>query len=154
MTARDRLLAADNLADTRYGRGAVVLIPTMTECAACGYDALHDSGFDPSCATCAGMGQTATFVEYRMDAHIRIVDQNLIAYGATPPGTMLGDAIVSFSPRDHTMVLECMNNKDAYILIDGSRMRPVGINTAGIGFKEEYLANLRSFQPQYTAAGY
>lgn len=157
VTSRQRLAVADALAGTRKGgRTIAILIPTLTECTedGCGFDENHDSAIDPSCSSCDGLGRTATWAVSNILANIRFVDNALKSFGTVPPGAEVGDFVISYSIRDKAMVEQCLNEKDAYISLEGKRHRPVSINSAGIGQIEEYVSVVKAFSPIFTKAGY
>lgn len=150
--SRDRLSFRDSLRDTRiYGRTVALLVPTFTNCSTpgCGYDAVQDSGLNPSCAECDGLGRTATWVAAQVYANIRNVDQALLTFGQAPPGAQVGSTFLTIGPRDKAMLDAVYAEKDAYILLDGRTFRPTSIEIAGVGQVEEYVILLASFQPVY-----
>lgn len=155
--SRDRLGIKSDLRDTRvYGRTLAVLLPTLTICTSgsCGYDAQHDSGVDPSCTICDGLGRTATFAICNIYANIRTVEQSLVTFGQAPPGAEVGDTFITFGQRDYDTILSCQRDKDAYVSVDGGCFRPTPIQVAGVGQAEEYVVVLKSFKPLFRAPGY
>lgn len=146
----------DALPATRAsGRRVLLTWPTFTECpqAGCGFDELHDSGINPSCSYCGGLGRTVVWSVSAIQANVRLVTQTLVTWGSVPPGVREGDTLISFGPRDEPMVQRVLDTKDAYIGIDGNRLRPVGISTAGMGRAQEYVAVLRAYTATFTATG-
>lgn len=158
ITPRDRLGFQTVLRDTRvFGRTVTLLVPTLTICptAGCGYDALHDSGVNPSCAVCEGLGRlVAQWVTYRIFANIREVDEGLIAARQQPPGSVMGQTFLTVGLRDYPVVLAGLNNKDSYLAVDASTFRPDSLQTAGVGQAEEYVVLLKTFTPIFRATGY
>jgi len=156
-SSRDRLTLRDGLRDTRLvSRLTHVLIPTVTECpqTGCGYDQTRDSGLDPSCETCDGLGQIATFKVSSIYANIRVVEQALLTFGQAPPGAQVGDTFLTIDRRDWAALDLCSQNKDAYLSIDGGHFRPHSVENAGVGQIEEHVVMLRSYKPKFTKAGY
>lgn len=152
---RDRLSVKDALADTRLpGRTIALLVPAFVECPICGYDETQDTGFDPSCATCGGLGRTATWATSQIYANVRYVDAALMTYGQTPPGARVGDTILSIGLRDYAEMLRVYNTKDSYIWLDSQAMRPTAIQNAGLGQTEEHVVVVAAFQPPFRATGY
>lgn len=157
ITSRDRLSFRDSLADTRLsGRQITLLFPTWTECPlpGCGYDELHDSAADPSCAACGGLGRTAVWAAVRVYANVRVVEQSLLTFGQAPPGAQVGDTFLTVDARAKELLDKMYHDKDAYLSIDGKHFRPNSIEVAGVGQVEEYVALLASYKPMAPAAGY
>lgn len=147
---RERLTFQADLRDTRViGRTIGVVIPTLTDTS---FDAEHDSAVDPSSGT--GLGRTATYAISNLYANIRTVDESLKTFGQTPPGAQIGETFITINKRDYDTLLACLNNKDAYLMVDGSPFRPKAIEIAGVGQTEEYVVSLVSFNPLFRAAGY
>ena len=156
VSSRERLSVKDALADTRLpGRTIAILVPSFTECPVCGYDELHDSGFDPSCATCGGLGRTATWAVVNIYANVRFVDQALITFGQKPPGAKIGSTFMTIGLRDYDTLMQVYNNKDSYLFVDSLTFRPTSTpSAAGLGQVEEYVIALESFAPVFRATGY
>jgi len=147
----ERIDIRRSLADTRLSSRKVYLcVPTFEDDA---FDLDDQSANDPSAAG-DGTGRTATWVVYAVFCNIRDVDTKLIAFGTVPPGAVLGDTLVSYSTRDKDAFRNAYDNENAYLDIDGTRLRLVGIATSGLGETEEYLGVARRFTPIWTAAGH
>ena len=156
ITSLDRLNMQAALADTRiYGRHVFVLVPSFVECGApgCGFDETHDTGIDPSCEVCSGLGQIVVWAEHAIFANLRYVEQVMINFGSVPQGARLGDTFITFGLRDVELIRSVLNAKDAYILIDETTFRPTFIQVAGVGQAEEYVTVLAAFSPIYRAPG-
>ena len=152
ITSRDRMGYRDVMRDIRNGARLIhVCIPTFTDG---DYDANHDSSADPTSATYNGLGRTPTWTISAIYANIRDVDLSLIQFGQAPVGATIGDTSISVGLRDKDLLLSCLDNKDAYIVIDGDRLRPTALQVAGVGKIEEYVSILRTFHATYVATGY
>jgi len=157
VTSRDRVDMIGDLASTRLSsRHIAAVVPMLVECTSpgCGFDELNNSGIDPACEFCDGLGRTATFAISRLYANVRHVDQALLTFGQVPPGAQVGDTFLTVNPRDLLTMQACLNNQDAYFFIDGHAFRPTAIQVAGLGQIEEYVVVVQSYQPLWRAAGY
>lgn len=158
ISPHERMTFQDSLRDTRiYGRTIAILIPTLVECAVpgCGFDELHDSAADPSCASCNGLGRTvSSWAIAEIFANVRNVDQSLVNFQQAPPGMKVGETFITISLRDVEMLRKVSHDKDSYLSVDGNAFRPRSIEVAGIGHTEEYVIPLAAFSPIFRASGY
>jgi hypothetical protein len=117
----------------KFPTRASLHVPTYTDCTAtgCGFDPFTQSGKNPACTTCDGLGRTLAWSVAYVMCRVSWVDRIRIgvefwkgvAVGET------GEIIIGAMLRDEALFRQVMESQDAYILVNRWRVRPFGLVT-------------------------
>lgn len=136
-------------------RTVYLLYPTGTECTACGgVDEFTDSAYNPSCATCGGVGYTFSWATWQIAARIKQIDLVQLQAAGIPPGIEIGDAELYVSRDTKDAVERIMEESRAYVYFDGQRFRPTNVTADGVGTADEWRVELKRHSPEVRLTGY
>ena len=138
-------------------RGVYGLVATVTDCTACGYDTMSDSGLDPTCATCSGTGKTFAWLVQEVSARIKVFDfVQLQGAGAVPPGVELGDMALYVRKNDQALFDTIQQEHRSYVKVDGdsNAYRPFAVSSDGVGMDDEFRILMRKVTLDERKTGY
>ena len=150
-----RVLQSDMRRIRANYRTVYLLYPTGTECTSCGgVDEFTDSAYDPSCATCGGVGYTFSWATWQIAARIKQIDLVQLQAAGIPPGIEIGDAELYVSRETRDAIARIMEESRAYVYFDGQRFRPTNITADGVGRADEWRIELKRSNPEVRLTGY
>jgi hypothetical protein len=146
-----RLAVKKVLEMTRLAYEAIVLVNVdTTDCTTCGYDRFTDSGLDPVCPTCRGLGRIATFVIHELYARWNVIElPSVNPFEGIPPGVESGDYLVWVSKRDYDLALLAQDEAYSYVEISGQTFKFQGVSPEGIGHSDEYRFIAKKYKPVF-----
>jgi len=147
----DAFLIRDELQAARQPYRQIVMVyPNITT--GSNYDSFTDAPFDISSGSQAYV--TATYTRYNSKARLKAVEPvTILGLGSSIPNVEVGDYLVAFRLPDKGQLQRVFDNKDAYILIDGSPYRPDNINLHGLALADEVMVHCKRFKPEFRGTG-
>ena len=127
-------------------RETIVFIPTITS--GSNYEGFSDSAYD---ITGDVSGQySVSFTTYRLYARIKIVrDTTLVGVNQIVPGIEVGDYLMYFKDGDKPVLDAVVNNKDAYLSVDGQTFRPYNTSLNGVAQTFDVFVHAKKYSPKH-----
>jgi len=123
-----------------YRRSGVTLhFPTETECteSGCGNDPFTESKKKIDCVVCNEHGYVVTWNVQTIYCRVRWIDP--LRYSVQiAAGIELGDVLLHIRKNDYETVKRVLDDPNAYIIVDGQKVRPTTIQPEGIGGIDGY----------------
>lgn len=158
ISGRDRReIRRTMLENTQPFRRVWLVLATETSCTSCGFDEMSNSGLDPTCATCEGLGKVVTFTKLEVRARIKVFDfVQLQGAGAAPPGVELGDMALYVPVTSQSNFDTLMSEERSYAKIEGdsNAYRPFSVSADGVGGVDEIRVVLKKTTMEKRATGY
>jgi hypothetical protein len=118
------------------------------------YNQFTDGPIDVSSGSPGYFGGTITFTTYRCKARIKIINPiTLMGLGPVITGVEVGDYMLMFRREDKEQVDRVIEQKRAYMVADGERLRPVTVTYTGLSQSDECMAHCKKFDPEFKATG-
>lgn len=134
---RDRLLNRETMQEigAGYRRSGVTLhLPLEGECnqEGCGHDTLSDSKKRIDCPACNERGYIVTWNVQTIYCRVRWIDP--LRYTVQiAAGVEMADLLLHIRETDYGAVQNILHEQDAYIMVDGYRVRPTAMQPEGVG---------------------
>ena len=132
-------------------REVVLVYPTLTS--GSNYDVFSDGPVDISSGSPAYFGDV-TFTTYRCHARVKIIQPTtLMGLGPVITGVEVGDYMLMFRNEDKGQVDRIITEKRAYMVVDGTRLRPNTTVYTGLTQSDEFLSHCKRYEPEFKATG-
>ena len=94
------------------------------------------------------------FRVYRCRARVKIINPiTLLGLGPVITGVEVGDYLLMFRASDKGEVDKIIEERRAYLVVDGITLRPVTATWAGLTQADEVTAHCKKFDPEFRATG-
>lgn len=123
-----------------YRRSGITLhFPTEAECRVlgCGNDPFTDSKKKIDCVACNERGYVVTWNVQTIYCRVRWIDPMRFTFQIAA-GIELADVNLYIRKSDYGAVKAVLDSPDAYMMVDGQRVRPSAMQPEGVGGIDEW----------------